>query len=277
MQDLVGVDRRRLEGVGAGVGVRLVQAAELVVIVGAVLQVMHHGKGRAVHRQKDQKADAGGAVPLAQLGGVQAGAQVIDGGVKVVALVRAGAAGKAAVVGGMDKQPAVRRAVVTGDGSIHVVRGALRLDPVHGDGQRLAAFGDGSLVPGGAVLLVQIDADQHAGPAEQPGAAVHPLGLGQAGAAVPAAEPLVKPVLAAVLPGAGPVQRRAPRRRGRGQRRGGRAAAQQQRQRQDARGQRRRASGVFHRGSLSRKRRQTGVMRVPAGAAPACRPRRRPA
>ena len=78
--------------------------------------------------------------------------------------------------------------------------------------------------------LVQIDADQHTGPAQQTGTAVHPLGLGQAGIVIPLAVPVVIPVVGGILAGVRlrPVEGGAPGCRRRSQHPRGTAGQRQQ-------------------------------------------------
>ena len=81
------------------------------------------------------------------------------------------------------------------------VFGGLVGDPIHRKGQVLLAAGDLLLTPGSAAGLVKVDAVEHTGPGQQPGAAVQPavrccapaarpwapgvgLGVGKAGAGI---------------------------------------------------------------------------------------------
>ena len=130
---------------------------------------MDRREGTARHRQKHQEADAAGAVGLRQGIAVQPGAEVFDLLPEGGALVRPGAAHK----GGRPAQVGDQVVGAVIEPGVHPVAGRLLFDPVHRRGQRLLALGDLLVGPDGAAFrLIQVDAEEDAGPGQQPGAAV---------------------------------------------------------------------------------------------------------
>ena len=247
------IDGGHLKGAGGEKDVVFVKAGIFVVKAAAVLQVVHHRERAARHRQKDKEADVGRAVAFGQFGRVQPGAELIHIGIESLAFVGGLAARKRGAVPQVGDQIV---AAIVKPGARAVACGLFG-DPVHGQRKVLLAAGDVFLAPHRAALgFVQVKAVQHAGPGQQPGAAVFLL-FGRAFKR-PAAKPLPR---RGGRGGAG-------RGRGdgldlgfaRGQALGPRHAGRKRQRRRG--GQRQQAQGgVFHGGSSRRSRVYSGSTR----------------
>ena len=170
MQDLVGIHGGAVVSFLPCIGIIEIKAAEFIQVITAILQIMQNGVGSPLHRQKDQVADACRAVLLPDGFHIHLCGQ----GVHIV-IERCAGGGifrQTGFVGGKGAQIIFAGIVI--DFRLGVIGLRLLGDPVHCHGKVLPRLGQGFLGPGVGVVL-QINAVQHAGPCQQPAAAVHLL------------------------------------------------------------------------------------------------------